>query len=81
MINQKLQNLTSLLQNQYRNKFPQVFSAFEQLKNGNSDPMGILGQVTSKFSPQQMQGFMQTARQFGVPDTLLNQIQNGINTK
>lgn len=73
--------MMTFLQSQYKNKFPQVFNNFEQLKSGNADPMGVLGQLTSKFSPQQMQGFMQTAKRFGVPDALLNQIQNGINPR
>ena len=75
------QNLMTLLQNQYKSKFPGVFSTLEQLKSENADPMGVLGQLTSKFSPQQMQGFMRTAKSFGVPDELLNQLQNGINPK
>lgn len=78
MQNQILQNLTNILQTQYKNKFPQVFNNFENLRNSNADPMNILSQVTSKFSPEQMQGFMQFAKNFGVPDNILNQIQNGI---
>lgn len=77
----KGQNLVTMLQNQYKSKFPGVFNNFEQLRSGNADPMGVLGQLTSKFSPEQMQGFMRTAKSFGAPDELLNQIQNGINPK
>lgn len=77
----KNQGLMTLLQNQYKSKFPGVFDNFEKLKSGNADPMGVLGQLTSKFSPQQMQGFMQTAKRFGAPDELLNQLQNGINPR
>lgn len=77
----KDQNMMNLLQAQYKNKFPGVFNTLESLKSGNTDPMGVLGQITSKFSPEQMQGFMQVAKRFGAPDNLLNQIQNGINPK
>ena len=77
----KNQGLLTLLQSQYKSKFPGVFDSFEQLRSGNVDPMGVLGQLTSKFSPQQMQGFMQTAKSFGVPDEVLNQLQNGINPR
>ena len=77
----KNQGLLTLLQNQYKSKFPGVFDNFEQLRRGNVDPMGVLGQLTSKFSPEQMQGFMRTAKSFGVPDEVLNQLQNGINPR
>lgn len=78
MTNQIAQSLTNLLQAQYKSKYPQVFSNFESLKSGNADPMSILEQITGKFSPGQMQGFMQAAKSFGVPDEVLSQLQNGI---
>ncbi len=79
MQNQVVQMMTNYLQNQLRTKSPQVLQSFEAMRQNNSNPMEILGQITGGFSKEQMQGFMTFAKNFGVPNDVLSQIQNGIN--
>jgi hypothetical protein len=54
---------------------------FEQAKQNQSNPMGLIQQITSNFTPQQSEQFFQQARQMGFSEEILNQVQNGINTK
>lgn len=60
---------------------PQMFQMFEQAKQNQSNPMGLIQQITSNFTPQQSEQFFQQARQMGFSEEILNQVQNGINTK
>ena len=66
--------------NQVRNSNPQAFQMFEQMRNGNGNPIDIIRQITSKFSPEQMNGLLSQAKSMGVPEEALNKIQNGINS-
>ena len=38
-------------------------------------------QITSKYSPEQMDSFYKQAKNMGFSDDLINQVKNGINTK
>jgi len=62
-------------------KNPQMFNKIENLRNSNGNPMDLFKQVTSKFTPEQMNQFYSKAKQFGIPDDVIQQAQNGINTK
>lgn len=73
--------LLQLLLNQAKTKSPQVFQAFEQMRSGNSNPVDIFKQVTSKFTPEQMNGLYNQAKSMGFPPEVLSQVQNGINSK
>lgn len=79
MQNQVVQMMMNYLQNQLKIKSPQVLQNFEAMKQNNSNPMEILNQITGGFSKEQMQGFMTFAKNFGIPNDMLSQIQNGIN--
>lgn len=60
-----------------------MFQFLEQAKQNQSNPMGLLKQVTGNYTPQQMQNFYITAQRLGFPNEVLNEIQNeiGINTQ
>lgn len=59
-----------------------MFQVVEQARNNNSNPMDLLKQVTNGYTPEQMSNLFARAKQIGVPDNVLEQIQNnGINTK
>lgn len=47
-----------------------------QMMNSGGNPQQLLHQLVGKSSPQQLQGIMQQAKQFGVPDNILSQLQN-----
>ena len=70
-----------MLMNQMKMKNPQMFNKIESLRNSNGNPMDLFKQVTSKFTPEQMNQFYSNAKQFGIPDDVIQQAQNGINTK
>ena len=59
-----------------------MFQMVEQARSSNSNPMDLLKQITNGYSPEQMSGLLGRAKQMGVPDNILEQIQNGgINAK
>lgn len=58
-----------------------MFQQIENLRKSNGNPMEMFKQVTSKFSPEQMNNFYENAKQFGIPEDVIKQAQNGINTK
>jgi len=59
-----------------------MFQQFQNLQKSKSNPMELFKQVTSKYTPEQMQQLMNTAKQYGVPENVINDLQNnGINAK
>ena len=68
--------------NQLKIKSPQMFQVVEQARNNNGNPMDMFKQITSNYTPEQMNNLFSRAKQFGVPEETLKQLQNnGINTK
>lgn len=61
---------------QVQNQNPQAFQMVNQAINSGANPMQFMKQVMSNVSPQQMQDIMVQAKQFGVPDEVLQQMQN-----
>lgn len=53
----------------------------EQARKNNNNPMDLLKQVTKNYSPEQMNGLFEKAKQFGVPEDILKKAQNGISEK
>ena len=56
-----------------------MFQQFQNLVKSKNDPNKILKDMTSKYSPEQMQQFKQFANGFGVTDEQLSKY--GINFK
>lgn len=61
---------------QVQSQNPQAFQIVNQAMNSGANPMQFMKQVMENISPQQMQNIMTQAKQFGVPDQVLQQIQN-----
>lgn len=55
---------------------PQAFQTINQAINSGSQPQQIVKQLIGNISPQEMQQLLQMGKQFGVPDEVLNQVQN-----
>ena len=68
--------LIQMLMGQLQSKNPQMFQVINQARNNGANAQGILKQMISKASPQQIQSVMQRAEQMGVPTSVLNSIQN-----
>ena len=43
--------------------------------------MSLFRQITNGYSPEQMGKLYQNAKMIGIPEDVINQVQNGINTK
>lgn len=70
------QIVMQMLMQQVQNQNPQAFQMVNQAINSGANPMQFMKQVMGNVSPQQMQDIMAQAKQFGVPDEVLQQIQN-----
>lgn len=73
--------IITMLTNQLMNANPQMYQFIEQARKNNGDPIQIFNQITSNFTPEQMSGLLGRARQMGIPNEVLNNIQNGIKTQ
>lgn len=61
---------------QIQSQNPQGFQILNQAMNNGTNPMQLIKQVMSNVSSQQMQDIMTQAKQLGVPDEILQQMQN-----
>ena len=68
--------IMSMLMNQLQAKNPQGFQVINQMMNSGGNPKEILQQMMGNTNPEQMQNIIQQAKQFGVPDNILSQLQN-----
>jgi hypothetical protein len=53
----------------------------EQARRSNNNPMELLKQVTKNYSPEQFDNLFERAKQFGIPEDILNETQNQIKEK
>ena len=51
---------------------PQVFQQFQNLQKSQSNPQEFLKEITSKYTPEQMNNFKQYASGFGFTEEQLN---------
>ena len=58
---------------------PQVFQQFQNLQKNQSNPQDFLNEITSKYTPEQLQSFRQYANGFGISNEQLDKV--GIKTK
>lgn len=71
-------NMAQVLLNQIKIKNPQMFNKInEMMKNNN--PQDMLNQLTSNYTPEQMNNFIKYANGFGITNEQLNKY--GINSK
>lgn len=76
MMNQVTQVLMNNLQQRLKATNPGMFEQYNKWVQGNANPKDLFKQITGSYSPEQMQNFMSFAKSFGVPDSMLQQIQN-----
>ena len=53
-----------------------MYQQLNQLQKNNANPQYLLKQAIEKVTPQQMKNVLMQAKQLGVPDNILAQIQN-----
>lgn len=55
---------------------PQMTSQINQAMNSGTDPQALMRQMMGNMDNSQMQQVLGQAKNMGVPDNILNQIQN-----
>ena len=65
-------NIQQILMNQLKMRNPLIFQQFQNLQKSQSDPQEFLNQITSNYTPEQKQKFINYAKGFGFTDEQLN---------
>lgn len=68
--------IIEMLMNQLRMQNPQIYQQVSQMRNNNMNPQDLIQQVIGQATPQQVQDVFIRAKQLGVPESILAQIQN-----
>ena len=68
--------ILTMLFNQLQMNNPQMYQQLSQLQRNNANPEELIKQTVIKATPQEMQYVLSQAKQLGVPDNILAQIQN-----
>jgi len=58
---------------------PQKANQIQGLINSNGNPMAIYNEIVKDKSPEQMEYFYNYARNCGIPDEVIKQVQNNGN--
>ena len=64
---------------QLKIKNPQMANQIQGLVNSKGNPMELYHQIIRDNTPQQMEQFYSMAKQWGIPDDVINQVQNNSN--
>jgi hypothetical protein len=67
--------LMQMMMNQIRARNPQMFQFLEQARKNNNNPMDLFKQVTKNYKPEQIESIFNQARQFGIPDEIINKLK------
>lgn len=65
-----------MLMSRLQNKNPQAYQFINQAMQNGGNPNAIINQMMKNTTPEQKQNLIQQAKQYGVPDNYLKQIQN-----
>ncbi len=68
-------NPMQILLNQLKARNPQMFQFIEKAQKNQSNPEEIFKQVTKDYKPEQLDNLFKTAKQFGVPDEVINKLK------
>lgn len=68
--------LMKMLMGQLQSRNPQMANQIQQAMNNGTNPQMLMKQMMGNVDNQQMQQVMTQARNMGVPDNILKQMQN-----
>ena len=71
-----LNMITQTLMNQLKMKLPKEFQQLNALMQSNANPQAIVQQMMSGATSEQKESLYKQAKNYGVPDSILSQIQN-----
>ena len=61
---------------QLQSRNPQMANQISQAMNSGVNPQALMKQMMSNMDNTQIQNALNQAKEFGVPDNILNQMQN-----
>ena len=61
---------------QLQSRNPQIANQISQAMNSGVNPQALMKQMMGNMDNAQIQNALNQAKQFGVPDNILNQMQN-----
>ena len=70
------QPLQTILLNQMRARNPQSYNAIMEAQQKGTTPQEMVKQMMQNVSPEQTQQILNQAKYLGVPDEVIQQIQN-----
>lgn len=68
--------IVQMLMNKLQNKNPQAYQFVNQAMNNGGNPNAVLNQMMKNCTPEQRQNLIAQAKNYGVPESALKQIQN-----
>ena len=68
--------MLGMMMNMLKSRNPKGYNELSTMINSGGDPRPILKQMMGNSNPQQIQQVFTQARNMGVPDSFLSQIQN-----
>lgn len=74
-----MNNLMNMMIAQLKSRNPQIAQEYEKLRASNGNPEELLKNVTGNYTPEQIKGFTEFAKGFGISEEQLKSY--GISTK
>ena len=65
-----------MLMGQLQTRNPQMVNQINQAMQNGTNPQSLMKQMMGNMDNNQIQNAMKQAKQFGVPDNILSQVQN-----
>lgn len=69
-------SLQTILLNQLKTNNPSAYNILMQARNSGQNPQAIAKQMMQGTSPEQLKSIIQQARQYGIPDSVLSELEN-----
>lgn len=63
------------MENKLQRENPQMYQMFQNAKKNGSDPVQMFKQITKDYSPEQLQSLFTKAKEYGIPDDVINQVR------
>jgi hypothetical protein len=70
------QTILNLMMSNLEARDPRLAGQIRTMMNNGTDPKSVVRQIIGNQSPEQISNMMSMAKQYGVPDEILSQLQN-----
>ena len=72
----QIAQISQMVMNRLQTKNPQGFQVAQDLMKSNGNRQAFINQFMSSATPEQKQNLLEQAKNYGVPDSFLSQLQN-----